>query len=804
MRGNIKVIDGIYPVTRSEAVYVNSNTTLEEILTAANVKAFGAVGDGVTNDSEAIQKALDSVKNGGTVYFPKGVYCLHSHVKYYSNQDLIFENGATLLRGLATMNILLTNYCDTTTGGYDMTENVNIIGGTFDANINFTNNNCTSLGFIHSKNTKVINCTFKHQATAWHNIEINASKNTVIDGCLFTNVTTSGTNGEMIQIDGALNTTVYPWEGLKDGTPSICTTIKNCYFDESLYSPAIGNHSDSAHSYTMIHDNIFNGLKSSRGTLAFVNSMKHIDVYNNTFINCTTGINTNAQQVTVRNNNFSNVGTISTGSAILSNNTQLGSGNSTASIFSGLKATFYGDSLTEKNGHYTKGYHSWISDILGFVSYENYGVSGYTIKNVADKIASTNATGDIIFVMAGVNDQTFHKPLGTFTDDPSTDTTYGALKLLCSTLKEKYPTKLIVYITPHYQIKYPSNLGITSYEVSKAIKEVCYQYSIPVYDNFQLSGIYPQNTTNKNLYTTDGCHWNNLGHEKVGKNIAKYMLNTFGYVYTTGASNISITLSASTLTVNEGSSSSFTVRLAQQPSANKTVSLSVNNSDVRLDKAQLTFTTSNWNVAQTVNVTVAEDDSDYNNESCIISLSGSGLNSAVVNVTITDNDERPSTPTPTPTPTSYIGKTATITSAKFGGYYHLTALINKPDFDTTNKPFSLEMKVSNISNIKDCQLTKIGIFADTSGEVTNSNFVGQLAQATTADVIDGNTATITTTGTIPGNPTESYLKIPLGIGVSNVPASFKIDSLVLTIDNQEQQILKLGGFFEEETIEFTD
>ena len=483
---------------------------------------------------------------------------------------------------------------------------------------------------------------------------------------------------------------------------------------------------------------------------------------------------------------------------------QLGSGNSTASIFSGLKATFYGDSLTETNSHYTKGYHSWISDILGFVSYENYGVSGYTIKNVASKVISTTASGDIIFVMAGVNDQNFHKPLGVFNDDSSADTIYGALRLLCSTLKEKYPTKLIVYITPHYQTRYPSNLGITSYEVSKAIKEICYLYGIPVYDNYQLSGIYPQNATNKNLFTTDGCHWNNHGHEVVGKNIAKYMINTFGYVYTTGASNISITLSASTLTVNEGSSSSFTVRLAQQPSANKTLSLSVNNSDVRLDKTQLTFTTSNWNVAQTVNITVTEDDSDYNNESCIISLSGSGLNSAVVNVTITDNDEQPSTPTPTPTPTSYIGKTATITNKKFADYYHLTVLINKPDFNTTNKPFSLEMKVSNISNIIKCPLTRIGIFSDSSGEVTNSQYVSQLTQATPTNVIDGNTATITTTGTIPGNPTESYLKIPLGIGVSNVPASFKIDSLVLTIDNQEQQILKLGGYFNEETIEFTD
>ena len=127
------------------------------------------------------------------------------------------------------------------------------------------------------------------------------------------------------------------------------------------------------------------------------------------------------------------------------------------------------------------------------------------------------------------------------------------MNLLCSTLREKYPTKLIVYITPHYQTTYRSSLGITSHEISKAIKEVCYLYGICVYDNYQLSGIYPQNEVNKTLYTTDGCHWNDLAHEKVGKNIAKYMVNTFAYVETGTA--ISITVSDVPISVNDPSNS---------------------------------------------------------------------------------------------------------------------------------------------------------------------------------------------------------------------------------------------------------
>ena len=548
------------------------------------------------------------------------------------------------------------------------------------------------------------------------------------------------------------------------------------------------------------------------------------------------------------------------------------SNTSSTTVFNGLKATFYGDSLTERNGHYTKGYHSWISDILGFVSYENYGVSGYTIKDVANKVISTTASGDIIFVMAGVNDQNFHKPLGTFNDDSSADTIYGALRLLCSTLKEKYPTKLIVYITPHYQTRYPSNLGITSYEVSKAIKEICYLYGIPVYDNYHLSGIYPQNDTNKNLFTTDGCHWNDHGHEVVGKNIAKYMLNTFGYVYATTTPNISIVVSSTALNVTEGNSSSFTVRLAQQPSVNKAVQLSVSNSDVSLDKTQLTFTTSNWNVAQTVNITVAEDD-DYDNESCVISLSGNGLNSAIVNVTIKDNDERPNIPctgvalssnslsftgiseqtlTATLTPSntvdtltwsvepvgivsvvngvvtpiangdcvitatcgtqtatcsvnvnadfsvSFVGKTCTITNKKYANYYHLTVVLNKPDINIQNKQFDATMHISNLSNISNCPINIMGVFSDNTGKAENGAFVAQIASGKPTCVVEGDTATVRVNGTFNQNTTSSYLKIPFGLGLTGIPASFKINSLTLTIDGQEQEVLEMGGFFVEE------
>ena len=60
-----------------------------------NVRDFGAVGDGKTSDTAAIQRAIDA---GGEVIFPPGVY--KSGTLYLrSHTGLRFEPGAILLSG---------------------------------------------------------------------------------------------------------------------------------------------------------------------------------------------------------------------------------------------------------------------------------------------------------------------------------------------------------------------------------------------------------------------------------------------------------------------------------------------------------------------------------------------------------------------------------------------------------------------------------------------------------------------------------------------------------------------------------
>ena len=83
-----------------------------------NVRTFGALGDGKTVDTPAINRAIDAAAQGGggTVFFPSGIYvCFTIHLK--SNVHLYLAQGCTILAANSPL--------PTETTGYN--------GGTYDA-----------------------------------------------------------------------------------------------------------------------------------------------------------------------------------------------------------------------------------------------------------------------------------------------------------------------------------------------------------------------------------------------------------------------------------------------------------------------------------------------------------------------------------------------------------------------------------------------------------------------------------------------------------------------------------------------
>jgi uncharacterized protein YlzI (FlbEa/FlbD family) len=109
-----------------------------------NVKAFGAKGDGVTNDSAAIQNAINSLTKGGTVLFPNGTYLI-------SAAEIKIKLPGTTLSGSTNSIIKIPNG-----NFYIVNNNVSVI------NLKFIDCDRQVLHFEDASNVLVSNCYFEN------------------------------------------------------------------------------------------------------------------------------------------------------------------------------------------------------------------------------------------------------------------------------------------------------------------------------------------------------------------------------------------------------------------------------------------------------------------------------------------------------------------------------------------------------------------------------------------------------------------------------------------------------------------
>ena len=159
----------------------------------------------------------------------------------------------------------------------------------------------------------------------------------------------------------------------------------------------------------------------------------------------------------------------------------------------------------------------------------------------------------------------------------------------------------------------------------------------------------------------------NLTHRPSGGDYGSGQNKTF-VVTVTDNDTRGVTVTPTSLMVNEGGTNTYTVVLDTEPTDTVTVTIvdPTANTDVMADPASLTFFTSDWDTEQTVTVSAAEDD-DSTKDTATVTHTVSGgdyesFSASSVTVTVMDND----TPGVTVTPLSLTideGSTDTYTVA---------------------------------------------------------------------------------------------------------------------------------------------
>jgi hypothetical protein len=210
-----------------------ATTVQAKLREAVSVKDFGAVGNGVTDDTAAIQAAIAAINTngGGSIYFPKGTYLISSLLTVSSNTNLVGETLGTVLKVAAgsvitAMVRVAASSSNVTISSlkFDLNNTLNVIGA-WVSGVGINNVTVEDCTFFNSNGVNghyyiVVNSSTSATTNYTNNIKIigcNFSSNTVVTtGSIAASSTTltlaAGTganivNGQGVYVVGAQSLT---------------------------------------------------------------------------------------------------------------------------------------------------------------------------------------------------------------------------------------------------------------------------------------------------------------------------------------------------------------------------------------------------------------------------------------------------------------------------------------------------------------------------------------------------------------------------------------------------------------------
>ena len=192
---------------RVAAATASVGPTASALSVTLNVRLYGALGNGLTDDAAAIQRAIDAAGatvGGGSVYLPAGTYVVSSQILLASNTELVGDPGRTTIRlrdGSVNRRLIV---------GYKV-QNVALRNLVIDANRQWTVavNNAAGEGtgafFSECDDVEVSNCTVRN--ARWYGVWLSDTSNSRVLNNL---VQDCGVRGIFVAVNvlGSRNNTV--------------------------------------------------------------------------------------------------------------------------------------------------------------------------------------------------------------------------------------------------------------------------------------------------------------------------------------------------------------------------------------------------------------------------------------------------------------------------------------------------------------------------------------------------------------------------------------------------------------------
>ncbi|WP_077303250.1 glycosyl hydrolase family 28-related protein [Virgibacillus pantothenticus] len=175
-------------------------------LMVANVLDYGAMGNGVTDDTNAFNEAVNYLRSngGGVLFIPlnnNSHYLLNDSVRLYDN-IVVDSDGATIIKSQSSLNYytfitLSENKQGYGSGGEFITIRNLKFKGSFESKVS------VNITLHHAKNVLIENCIFDEAIMGGHAIDLGGCSDVKIINCTFKGmfVQEGREYAEAIQID---------------------------------------------------------------------------------------------------------------------------------------------------------------------------------------------------------------------------------------------------------------------------------------------------------------------------------------------------------------------------------------------------------------------------------------------------------------------------------------------------------------------------------------------------------------------------------------------------------------------------